>query len=138
MKKRLLIIIIILLLFTAGLFAGNKPVSLKTSVPANEEMNVAIDTAIVLGFSSNVVNMSVAENNAECFKLQDFFERAVEIDVYLPDDQMEPENKRTITITPVEPLYPNMKYILTISAGLLAKNGNSLGEDQIISFITAE
>ncbi|MDC7226514.1 MAG: Ig-like domain-containing protein [Spirochaetales bacterium] len=138
MKKTILIIIVFSIIASGSVFAGNKPVSLKSSVPEDGATAVAVDTAIELGFSSNVVNMTVSDNNLGCFSLLNAEGNEVEIDVYLPDDQMEPENKRNITLTPVKPLAPGTEYTLIISGELLAKNGNNLGKDNFVTFTTAE
>lgn len=109
-----------------------------SSAPENGAEDVAVDSAIILGFSSNVVNMKISENNRECFLLIDAEGTEIESEVYLPDDQMEPENKRTITLTPTAPLFPGTEYAVVISADLIAKNGNALGSEIIIKFTTAE
>ncbi len=139
MLKKISVSIIILMLITAAsAFAGNKPLLLKSSTPKDGETNVAIDTNILIEFTKNVVNMKVSKNNVGCFKMMDSSGRSIDIEVYLPDDQLEPENKRKITLKPIKPLCPDTKYTIIISSELKAKNGNSLGKELILSFVTAK
>ena len=139
MKKRLLLIISILLLLTSTtVFAGDKPLSLKSSIPENGAINVAVESEIVLTFSNNVVNMKVLENNKECFSLLDAAGNEVEMEVYFPDDQIEPENKRIISLRPSGPLTAGTDYTVVISQELKSKNGSKLGDETQIQFRTAE
>jgi cobalamin biosynthesis Mg chelatase CobN len=87
-------------------------------------------------FNKNVVNMSVAENNRNCFSLTDSEGRNIPIMVNLPDDQINPELKRQIFIQPLNPLSAAMTYTLTLSPQLQAKNGALLGVERKIVFST--
>ncbi|GEM_PF-248069 len=98
---------------------------------------VAVDSQIDLFFGSNVVNLRVKENNLKCFTLVDEQNQVVPIEVIMPDDQIEPDKKREITIKPISPLKSDTEYKLYISPELQAKNGSTLGKTVIISFTTA-
>ncbi len=138
LRKISLLLALILFTATGNVFAGDKALSFKSSNPQDGAAGIPVDTAVVLEFSNNVVNMAVAENNSGCFRMLNPEGLEIEIDVYLPDDQIEPENKRTITLTPVRPLTAGTGYIIVISPDLTAKNGSLLGSEQTVSFSTAE
>ncbi len=138
LRKISLVLALILFTATGNVFAGDKALSIKSSNPQDGAVDIPVDTAVVLEFSNNVVNMTVAENNSGCFRMLNTEGLEIEIDVYLPDDQIEPENKRTITLTPVQPLTAGTAYIIVISPDLTAKNGSLLGSEQTVSFTTAE
>ena len=114
----------------------DNPLSLVESKPAPGDENVAVDGEIWLLFNKNVVNMSVAENNRNCFSLTDSEGRNIPIMVNLPDDQINPELKRQIFIQPLNPLSAAMTYTLTLSPQLQAKNGALLGVERKIVFST--
>lgn len=106
------------------------------SYPSNGEESVDNDVLIHLLFNKNVVNMSVKDNNANCFKLLDDNQEEVPIEILFPDDQIEPERKRQIDIKPIDTLEENKSYSLEISSELKAKNGMSLDKVVTISFTT--
>lgn len=134
--KRILVVIAILLIASAALFAGNKPLLLDSSDPADGATGVSAAAEPLLVFSKNVVNFSIADANKGCFSLESAAGEEVEIEVVMADDQMHPEQKRNIRIVPAEELAPDTEYLLTISGDLQAKNGNTLGEDLVIRFTT--
>lgn len=136
MKKALALFVVLAVLLTgSAALAEKEPLLLEESSIADSQKDVPLDAGIVLNFSNNVVNASVRENNAACFKLVSGGKETA-IDVVMADDQVQPEGKRTITIQPREPLQKGRQYKLTISKELTAKNGNSLGEDITITFTT--
>jgi hypothetical protein len=138
MKKTYLVLVVLFVFASGFLFAGDKPLSLKESDPEHEDVDVPVDIEITLEFSNNVVNMKVSEHNAECFSLLDPEGEELEIEIVFPDDQLEPEKKRIIYIIPVEPLESSTQYTVVVSEELMAKNGNQLGEEVEITFVTAE
>lgn len=135
--RKIALIVLILYLGTAALFAGDKPLSLESSSPADGTTGVPLDQQILLVFSNNVVNMKVSERNAACFTLLNGRGEEVEMEVYFPDDQLEPENKRNITLIPAGSLEKNTTYTVVISPEVTAKNGAVLGEEVRLSFQTA-
>ena len=131
-------ILFLALSFCSALFAGDKPLNLKASNPADNSTDVALDAILSLEFSNNVVNFSVSEANRECFALRTAEGSSVPIEIIMPDDQIEPEKKRNISIQPVSPFLQNTKYELIISGSLQAKNGKTLGDDRILRFSTGK
>lgn len=136
-RKIQLILILLLVTGSVSLFAGNKPLSLKESEPADEAVNIAIDSEITLEFSNNVVNMKVSEHNAECISMTDAAGEPVDVEIVFPDDQMEPEKKRTVHVIPAGPLAKGTTYTVIIAREMKSKNGSFLGEEARISFTTA-
>lgn len=115
----------------------DEPLALLSSVPANGASEVAVDTVIILGFSKNVINMSVADANRNCFVLLDASGSKIPLNVIIADDQIEPEKKRIISVKPQNKLQPGTNYTLVIYATLQSKSGVSLGKDVKIRFKTA-
>jgi len=134
--KSLFLTLLFLLAAASWIGAGEKPLDLVQSTPADQASGVALEAEIVLEFSNNVVNMSVAENNAACFSLRTAEGVAVPLEVRIPDDQVEPEMKRIITLIPAEPLKRGTRYEVVILPGLTAKNGSQLGKEIRLTFST--
>jgi len=53
----------------------------------------------------------------------------------MADDQLYPEEKRNISIKPLQKFQPGTTYILKISPQLQAKNGSTLGHEVTVSFV---
>jgi hypothetical protein len=137
MKKVLILVtVLVLVMGASAALAGDDAVTLDTSSVKDGQTDVPVDVVVELEFTNNVVNKSVADENAACITLTSQGEE-VSIDIGMADDQVEPNKKRTIIVTPVEKLAEGTLYELKISGELSAKNGNKIGEDIIISFITA-
>lgn len=109
--------------------------TLVESNPGNGAVDVSLDTQIKLIFNKNVVNLTVKDNNSKCFKLLEA-NNEVPIEVIFPDDQMEPDRKREITLKPLELLKENTTYKVEVSEKLQAKNGTSLGTTISFTFDT--
>ncbi len=128
------------LVFAEGDGSGGgqgEPLALLSSSPANGSSDVDVSSNIVLGFSKNVINMTVKDNNMTCFALFDSKGDPVSIKVIMADDQMEPEKKREVIVDPVSGLMPSTKYTLEISAAMQAKSGVTLPDKVTVSFTTA-
>lgn len=108
------------------------------STPIDGETSVSIDTEILLLFNKNVVNMTIKDNNMKCIKF--FNEDGIEIaaDLIFPDDQINPDKKREISIKPRESLKNGKKYIVKILPEFMAKNGTNLDKTIEVSFQTVE
>jgi hypothetical protein len=133
---RITLAVMVFLLLAVSVFAGGKPLELSSAEPADGAVGVPINQFLLLSFSKNVVNFSVTENNVSCFGLKTSSGEVIEIEIEMGDDQMDPELKRIVKVIPVSPLRHNHEYNLTISAELQSKNGEILGEDVIIRFVT--
>lgn len=114
----------------------NEPLALLSSSPANGQTDVTLNAQIVMGFSKNVINMTVRDNNMKCFALYNEKGEAVPIKVLMADDQIEPEKKREVIIAPEENLKEGTRYQVKISASLQSKSGVTLKNDVFINFTT--
>ncbi len=113
------------------------PVGLASSVPSDGHQDFPVDGVIKLTFNKNVINLTVRENNQKCFALLTADGNKVPIEVIMADDQLYPEEKRNISIKPVQSLQPGTAYVLKISAALQGKNGTTLGNEVMVNFVTA-
>jgi hypothetical protein len=140
MKKTLVLVIALTLL--TSLFTlvqateGNKPLFLDTASPEDGSSEIPVSQEIKLVFSKNVVNVSIKDINMTCFTMEDSEGNDVPIDIVMGDDQIHPDEKRDITIKPIEGLKEDMTYTIRISPEMVAKNGNTLGEEVSLSFST--
>jgi len=134
--KRFSVFLAVLLLSLSALTAGNKPLSLRSSNPENGETGVPKDIVLELEFSNNVINLSVQENNRAALSLKVDNGELVGIEVVFPDDQLEPEKKRQISIRPLNPLKGGTTYSLQVDGTFRAKNGSNLGDPLTLSFTT--
>jgi len=141
-KTKVLISILIICVFVSSISVygeeTKKPLYLEETFPKDSSKDVPLDTEIKLLFNKNVVNFTVKENNSTCFSIIDENNNEIPIDVIFPDDQIEPERKREIIIRPKEAFNENTTYTVKISANLMAKNGNTLGENLSFSFTTIQ
>lgn len=147
-KSKLLIMVLLICIFTNLTLVygeegqnnngdGNsKALYLVKSIPENSTKDVELDAQIKLLFNKNVVNFSVKDNNSQCFSIVDANNQVIPIDIIFPDDQIEPDKKREITLITKESFKENMTYTVKISSKLMAKNGNSLDENISFSFTT--
>lgn len=136
---------LIVLLSCTGVFAGDgsgsgggkgNPLSLVSANPADGQKDVSLSPEITLNFSKNVVNMSVKDNNQKCFTLNSADGTQIPVEVIMADDQIEPEKKDIIAVSPTVELSPDTQYILKILADLTSKNGTTLEKTVSITFYT--
>lgn len=143
-NKNIVYILILVLVFSISfVFSDNgsgggksTALDLVQSTPADGETSVSIDTEILLLFNKNVVNMTVKDNNRNCIKLLNEDGTEVAADLIFPDDQINPDKKREISIKPKKPLEKGKKYIVKILPEFMAKNGTNLGKTIETSFET--
>ncbi len=115
---------------------GNNPLNLVSSIPADGSTGVSNSPAIVMVFDRGVVRDNW-ENNQNCFSLAGSSGSTVGITVSRAGNYLDDSEKRTIYITPNSSLAAGETYTLTVSAGLKANNGNTLGTARSISFTVA-
>lgn len=115
----------------------DNPLNLVSAIPVDGQRDVALSAEIKLTFNKNVINMSVKDNNRKCFALYSAAGAAIPIEVKMADDQMEPEKKRDVILSPLQDLQPGTTYIVKVAPELQAKNGVTLGKQITISFVTA-
>ena len=146
MKRSVIILLVLVLVVSfpiaamaaggdgSGSGSGDGP---KVESASVEEGGVIAPTdSIVLTFSNNVVNAGVREKNGGLVTLTDASGHAVEIDVVMADDQVEPDKKRIIEVSPKAALEAGV-YTLTAKAGITAKNGTEMKQDFVLTFTVA-
>ena len=112
------------------------PLGLASSTPANGQTGVELQPLIKLTFNKNVINLAIRDANKNCFTLATSAGSQVPIEVIMADDQLYPEEKRNISVKPLQALQPGTAYTLKISPELTAKNGTSLGHVVTLNFVT--
>lgn len=112
-----------------------EPLALVTSTPSANATQVAVDEPIKLEFSKNVAYATVRDANLKAVTLWAGNE-LVKTDVTLADDQLEPDLRNFITITPVEPLKEGTVYTIKVDTTLAAKSGAVLSTPLAVNFTT--
>lgn len=134
--------IFILLLFsififsaTSSVFAGGNGDGTGggggASVPLEVTSIDVREDEVAITFSKNVTNASVKENNLNSFELYDNNGKSVSFVVSIPDDNLEPEKRQTITLVLTSPLNSGEEYNLVVKSGLGAKSGQIIEEDRL-------
>lgn len=143
----LVLSMVLLALMSMPVLAGNgdgtgggqgEPLRLDSSSPYNGQSGVPTDVLITMTFNKNVINMTVSDNNRNCFSLYAADGSKVPVEVIMADDQVEPEKKRIVSLKPLQDLKPGTAYTVKVSSSLESKSGNTLGSDLAITFITAQ
>jgi hypothetical protein len=145
-KTKLLFFIIVLSSFVMGQTAfaegdgtgGGKsePLTLVSSSIKDGATGVSLKPEIQLTFSKNIVNMTVNENNKNCFSLLTASGTAIPINLFLADDQIDFEKRNDATITPKANLEQGTTYSVVVSPTLKAKSGVTTGKEIRITFTT--
>ena len=137
-----------LLMLPGAAFAGNGSGSgggggqatptLVASMPENgTEVSPASTEEMWVQFSNNVAEAAVAGGNIEKVSLTRSDGTPVDVDVFVVDTQTEPDKRTYLYISPADQLEPGA-YVITVKAGITAKNGNSSATDETISFTVAD
>lgn len=112
------------------------PLTLEAASIHSGQKQVPCLPLIQLDFNKNVVNLSVSQNNIQCFHLTDADGNTRPIKLIFPDDQLQRDVKRNIFIQPSDSLSPNTDYTLYIDSTLMAKNGTYIDQAYVIPFTT--
>lgn len=112
-----------------------QPLALESSYPGSGMTGVSPQVQIKLTFNKNVVNMSVRDNNRQCFALSSDGQ-TIPIDIIMADDQVYPEGKNDVSLKPRQALAPGTRYTVTVAPSLQSKSGAVLGKTITISFTT--
>ncbi|MGB7446599.1 MAG: Ig-like domain-containing protein [Dethiobacteria bacterium] len=127
--------------FAAGAWAAGdgsgagKPLEIVSSSISDGETDVPLDREIKFVFSKNIANITVAENNRQCFTMTDSSGNTVPIEVIIFDDQLEREKRNDIVVKP-ESLREGEQYTIAISPNLQAKSGDKLEKEVKYTFST--
>ena len=117
---------------------GKIGLSIESSMPADGETGVALMTEIRCAFTHNVIAGKLAEKNLALLSLETADGTKVETDVWVGDEQVDPELRTQLFMKPKADLEPGKTYTVRVAAGLEAKNGMVTKEDETFTFTTAE
>lgn len=141
-KKRIIISLLIFILSLNfmvlagpgdGSGGGHKiPLALEKSSIKNGD-SLGNKPSIRLEFNKNIVNFKVKDNNIKAIKLYDSGNKQVPIVVDMKDDQVEPDKRRELTVSPKNPL-SNGKYKLTVDNSFSSKSDMKLKNAVSINF----
>ena len=126
---------------TASVCFGAQSLELVKNYPRNEQTNTTKDNMCVkLWFNNDMDSEKLEKVNKDCFTITDPKGKKIPIKVFYNN----PKDKKQIMvladtnkINTAEDIKDNTEYTLTISGKLQDKAGNTLGEDQKISFTTS-
>lgn len=114
---------------------STEPLTLVTSTPANQATDVPVDSAITLEFSKNVAYATVRDGNLKAVTLWSGAEQ-VPADVTMADDQLQPDLRDFITVTPSSALKEGTVYTIKVDTSLASKSGDVLLTPTEVSFTT--
>lgn len=110
---------------------------LKSASVTDGDKNIATDVTIQLNFSEDMTDITVLNDNKNCFYLIDKDNYSVPIRVVFPDTQMDRSYRTQAFITPTEELSSGEEYTLVISNKLMTKKFVSLDKTYKINFSTS-
>lgn len=114
---------------------STEPLALVTATPANHATDIPVDSAITLEFSKNIAYATVRDGNIKAVTLWAGADQ-VPANVTMADDQLQPDLRDFITLTPTEPLKEGTVYTVKVDSTLVAKSGAVLTTPAEISFTT--
>lgn len=114
---------------------STEPLTLVTATPANNAKEVAVDARITLEFNKNVAYATVKDGNIKAVTLWAGKDQ-VPANVTMADDQLQPDLRDFITVTPTEALKEGTVYTVKVDTTLSAKSGAVLAAPVEISFTT--
>jgi hypothetical protein len=112
-----------------------EPLTLVSSTPASGSTDVATSTVISLEFSKNVAYATVKEGNIKAVTLWTGGTQ-VPAEVTMADDQIQPDQRNFISVTPKEPLKEGTEYRVKVDTSLTSKSGNLLTAPAEVVFTT--
>ncbi|WKY48724.1 Ig-like domain-containing protein [Eubacteriaceae bacterium ES3] len=115
---------------------SGQPLTIVASTPADGATDVAIDDVITLEFSKNVAYLTVRDDNLTAVSIYNG-ETLVPAEVTMADDQLEPDLRNFMTITPSEPLEEATTYTIKVEPIVTSKSGDVLESAVEINFTTA-
>lgn len=114
---------------------STEPLTLVTATPANNATDIAVDSPITLEFSKNVAYATVRDGNLKAVTLWAGKDQ-VPTNVTMADDQLQPDLRDFITVTPTEALKEGTTYTVKVDTTLTSKSGDVLLSPTEITFTT--
>ena len=108
-----------------------------SSTPANGAADVSLKPTFSCRFTHNVASAEVSAGNLTHISLKKADGSPVALNTYVADVQIEFDKRQFLYATPVSELEPGSEYVLTLSAGIKAKNGMTTSSAQTVRFTTA-
>ncbi|PKM76819.1 MAG: hypothetical protein CVU90_10355 [Firmicutes bacterium HGW-Firmicutes-15] len=99
--------------------------------------NVSVNPVIRIVFDRNVTGDAIWPANQQCFSMQDSSGTSVSIKVEKISNAVNFAERQHVFITPNSKLTAGKIYTITISGNLRANNGNTLGNNAVITFTVA-
>ncbi|MEE0742297.1 MAG: Ig-like domain-containing protein [Emergencia sp.] len=126
---------------TASLSFGAQPLKIVEHYPGDEQKNTSIENmGVKLTFNNDVGDKDSRKANRKCFTITDDKGQEIPIRVFFDPDDSKKVMVLADTIKIAEnkdlKIKDNTKYTLTISGELKDNDGNTLGQDEVISFTT--
>lgn len=116
---------------------SEEPLALVSMTPSSGTADVAVDAVITLEFSKNVAYATVRDGNLKAVTLW-ADDTQVPADITMADDQLEPDLRNFITITPTEALKEGTVYTVKVDSTLTAKSGAVLSAPLEMKFTTTD
>lgn len=111
------------------------PLALASANPAVNATDIPVGSPFTLEFNKNIAYVTVREGNLKAVTLWES-DAQVPVDVTMADDQLEPNLRNFVTITPKEPLKEGTTYTLKVDNTLVAKSGAVLTAPLEMTFTT--
>ncbi|MBU4439327.1 MAG: Ig-like domain-containing protein [Firmicutes bacterium] len=114
---------------------STEPLTLVTATPVDNATDIPVDSAITLEFSKNIAYATVRDGNIKAVTLWAGAD-PIPANVTMADDQLQPDLRDFITLTPTEPLKEGTVYTVKVDTTLVSKSGAVLTTPAKISFTT--
>lgn len=111
------------------------PLAMVSSTPADGAGGVSTTPVIACRFSHNVAEASISASNLSHISLKKADGTPVAVRTYVADVQIEFDKRQYLYAEPAA-LDEGTTYILTLSAGIRAKNGMTTASTQTVTFTT--
>ncbi|HEY5557759.1 Ig-like domain-containing protein [Acetobacterium sp.] len=112
-----------------------EPLAMVSSNPATTANDILVGSTFTLEFNKNIAYVTVRDGNLKAFTLWEGSTQ-VPADVTMADDQLEPDLKNFVIITPKEDLKAGTSYTLKVDNTLVAKSGAVLAAPLELTYTT--
>lgn len=126
------------LVFSTGTaFAANEDtISLTSSTVVDGDTNLSVHPVIELQFSGKVDDITILQQNKDCFHLQDAAGNVLTLQVLFPDVQVQTRFVNHIFLVPAQELVSGASYTLTVDKALCDKKFHPLDQSYRMTFTT--
>lgn len=126
-----------LVLSTGTALAANEDtISLTSSTVVDGDTNLSVHPVIELEFSGKVDDITIVQQNKDCFHLQDAAGNVLTLQVLFPDVQLQTRFVKHVFLVPAQELAPGASYTLTIDKTLCDKKFHPLDQSYRMTFTT--